>query len=217
MFNAFETNVYIIEISKLHRYYHQFAEFLSHDELQKSELFYNEDDKKRYIMSHGSIRIILGESLNVAPKNINFQYNPYGKPEVHGNQHIYFNSSHTKNYCAISVSKQYELGIDIEEKRLKELEIYPLVSMLHENEQKYLLKNKDDIIHNFYKLWTAKEALLKAYGIGLSTGLHTSYIIPEQYAFNSYIKEFGKYKKSKSTIMSFSFEDSIVALCVRKK
>lgn len=72
-------------------------------------------------------------------------------------RNIYWSISHSKEYIAYSVS-DYRTGIDIAEYEERDLS---LLDTHREIEYKLLgAKNWK----NFYLLWTAKEALIKAHG-----------------------------------------------------
>ena len=83
--------------------------------------------------------------------------NEYGKPYKENG--IYFNISHSHNYCIIGVAN-FDLGVDIEfvKPRTKGLE----KMVLSEEELKY---NVD--LRTFYKMWTNKESLVKCMGTGI--------------------------------------------------
>lgn len=86
--------------------------------------------------------------------------NDYGKPYC-GEK--FFNISHSGNYVILAVSDS-EVGCDVE--AVRELEFERLGKIVfHENELKILARtsNKSDY---FFKLWTAKEAFIKALGEG---------------------------------------------------
>lgn len=91
-------------------------------------------------------------------------HNEYGKPL---NDKIYFNISHSKDYVIMALTKEQEIGVDIEyikDKLNDDLIDY----VLNEKEKDFvnLIKTK-----NFYYLWTRKEAILKCIGRGIVKNL----------------------------------------------
>ncbi len=60
------------------------------------------------------------------------------------------------------------VGIDIEAK--KEVEYAELISYFHPEEQEFILRSKD-LQTTFYNIWVKKEAILKAFGVGIVNGL----------------------------------------------
>jgi 4'-phosphopantetheinyl transferase len=73
----------------------------------------------------------------------------------------YWSLSHKSQYVAAVVSKE-EIGIDIEEVRPRSESIFSLVASDEEWEL-----SQDRSWHTFFRYWTAKEAVLKAIGIGI--------------------------------------------------
>lgn len=99
-------------------------------------------------------------------------YNAYKKPFIKGGR--FFNISHAHDRVAVAFSDQ-EIGVDIEYiDRAINLEDFH--SVLHANEQKNLTHKR------FYHIWTAKEALLKAYGTGFFEDVKAIELLDEQSA-----------------------------------
>ena len=78
---------------------------------------------------------------------------------VNGN---YWSLSHKSKYVAAVVSKE-RIGIDIEEIKPRSEPLFGLVASEGEWEL-----SEDKPWHTFFRYWTAKEATLKAIGIGIS-------------------------------------------------
>lgn len=85
-------------------------------------------------------------------------FNPYGKPYIDGMGS--FNISHSGNVVVCGYSDA-EIGIDIEE--IHPIDLDEFKSVLTPNEYN-LLKSSE--INNFYRVWTQKEAIMKATGKG---------------------------------------------------
>lgn len=81
----------------------------------------------------------------------------------------YFNISHSGKMVLVAISTEQELGVDIEYN--SDIDITSISHYLHEDEIAFL-KQKGNNQNNFYKVWTRKEALLKAIGIGLLEGVN---------------------------------------------
>ena len=81
----------------------------------------------------------------------------------------FFNISHSGKIVIVGFSTVFELGVDIEE--MKDNDAKSLSSSFHKDEVFFLEKNEFNQEH-FYSIWTRKEALLKAIGIGFLEGLN---------------------------------------------
>lgn len=100
-----------------------------------------------------AIRKLL-KSYNIDP--LIHKYDKNGAPYLTDGRHL--SISHTKDVAAIAISSQ-PVGIDLEPYQEKIIRIAP--RFLHVKESSDLKKNKD--IHYLSQIWTAKEALYKAF------------------------------------------------------
>ena len=106
-------------------------------------------------------KIVLQQILNNNLEDL--KYTDLGRPYLEN--HPNFNISHSNQIVICVISKDGKIGIDVEE--LKEINFQGLSKRyFHYNEQQ-LIKNKKD----FFKIWTRKEAILKAQGCGLRVEL----------------------------------------------
>jgi 4'-phosphopantetheinyl transferase len=92
-----------------------------------------------------------------------------GKPFIE-NSHFYFNISHSGEYIVCAISDESEVGIDIQIH--KNLNIKPYQRHFTENEWQRLI-TFDDNSKAFCRLWSQKEAIMKADGRGLDIPLNT--------------------------------------------
>jgi 4'-phosphopantetheinyl transferase len=145
---------------------------LSDDEKQRAEAFRFDQDRWRFTACRMAVRMILGRYLGSQPSDVRFRYGPYGKPRLDRNAPgapLHFNVSHSEHVGLVVVSRESEVGIDIEhvrarpgipdiiEHRCAPAELLPL---LRAPEAEYLSR--------FFRYWTRKEALLKAAGLGMN-------------------------------------------------
>lgn len=106
-------------------------------------------------------KIVLQQILNNNLEDL--KYTDLGRPYLEN--HPNFNISHSNQIVICAISKDGKIGIDVEE--LKEINFQGLSKRyFHYNEQQ-LIKNKKD----FFRIWTRKEAILKAQGCGLRVEL----------------------------------------------
>lgn len=152
-----------------------YLQTLSNDEITRANSFYFKKDKICYIAARGILRNILGRYNHIKPKTIKFIYSKLGKPYLitkQNNQNLYFNISHSRNYLLCTITKNTDIGVDIEHcqniSNLDEVAAY----LLSEHEYIDLQNLFNDKKHDyFYKVWTLKEAFVKTLGIGLSCDL----------------------------------------------
>ena len=149
------------------------AENLIKTEIERLNSFFFDRDKERFLVSRGGLKDILSRYLECSPVDIQLEYTAYGKPYLR-NSDLRFNVSHAGNCILYAISKDIEVGIDIEylNKTIDFLEIAQ--NFFSENEYKGILmfSQEDERINAFYRCWTRKEALMKGIGKGLSIPLN---------------------------------------------
>lgn len=148
---------------------------LSDDERKRASRFKFENDRRRFIISRGTLREILGRLVGTAPAKIEFLYSENGKPFLTGQPHdklICFNLAHSEKMALYAFARGLELGVDIERvRRMPDMENI-VANFFSEGEKDLLavLPFKDRV-SLFFRLWTRKEALVKAIGDGISRPL----------------------------------------------
>jgi 4'-phosphopantetheinyl transferase len=143
---------------------------LSPDELKKADRLIIPDKRDQYISSCIVLRQILSCYLNTAPGELVFTYGPAGKPSL-GGEHsgrLSFNMSHSHGKMLLGVSAAGEIGIDIEKVNKTRL-MNKIASRKFTRSELDFLENCDqeEYAERFCRLWTRKEAALKAAGTGL--------------------------------------------------
>jgi 4'-phosphopantetheinyl transferase len=81
----------------------------------------------------------------------------------------FFNIAHSGKIVIVGFNDYEEIGVDIEE--MRNIDFKSLITFFHPKEKLFLEEKLFDRNH-FYNIWTKKEALLKALGIGLLEGLN---------------------------------------------
>ncbi len=122
--------------------------------------------RSSYIIARGALRASLSPMLDSAARDIVFETSEHGKPLVRG---AFFNISHSCNWTVIAVSKHCEVGVDVQEMR-EETPIEQIAARFFtEKENLTLLDERDHKRRRelFFKIWTRKEAYVKALGSGL--------------------------------------------------
>ena len=104
-------------------------------------------------------------------KNGNFDWKEWyvlnnGKPYYY-NRNFEFNISHSGNYVVVAFSNQ-KIGVDIE--KIAEFDIASVTDNFHPDEIEYI-NSSANTFESFFKIWTRKEAYLKATGKGIIDGL----------------------------------------------
>ncbi|MGB3468258.1 MAG: 4'-phosphopantetheinyl transferase superfamily protein, partial [Cyclobacteriaceae bacterium] len=123
------------------------------------------------IIARGTLRKIVSRYLNIEPNKLQFSYSERGKPYL-PNTSILFNLSHSQDLALYAITTVNQIGIDLEyirpmndaeslAERFFSPQEYNLISQLPPQQKQ----------ETFFKIWTCKEAYLKATGDGLAGGL----------------------------------------------
>ncbi|KQR78773.1 hypothetical protein ASG35_10310 [Burkholderia sp. Leaf177] len=149
----------------VHKQTRDFERFLSPDECDRMTRYKRTADQVRFAAARSSLREILGERVARDPAELEFKIGAHGRPWLAGYPHVSFNVSHSGERVLIAVSVLRTVGVDIEEINfaLDWRALSDTVCVKDEASQMVSL-------HDFYRCWTAKEALLKATGAGIGVG-----------------------------------------------
>ena len=127
------------------------------DRLARAGRFLREEDRLRCLAAG----LLLSDILDVHSDS-DTELNIYGKPLLKLGL-PFFSLSHSGEYAALAVA-DVPVGVDIE--LIQPFDISSAKSCFTENEYGWLAKQHND--EAFYRLWTAKEAVLKADGTGFA-------------------------------------------------
>ncbi|HMF07371.1 MAG TPA: 4'-phosphopantetheinyl transferase superfamily protein [Methylocella sp.] len=150
----------------------QFWTTLSEAEKDRADRFLRTEDRALFVMTRGSLRFLLGKATGIAAGAIAFAEAPFGKPYLSDLQGPQFNVSHSGSIALIGLSESRPIGVDIERMRVTGDELNVAQRFFSAAEYCALLsQEKDAMVSTFYKIWTCKEAALKACGEGISNHL----------------------------------------------
>ncbi len=152
---------------------------LTADELARASAFRFEADRVRWIAARAALRSILSTATGMSPREILLEPNSFGKPLLAPPfQGIHFNLSHCRDIALIALTSDGAVGIDIEPlDRAGELATCES-TFCHPLEIERLPDDDEVRNRHLLDLWTAKEALLKAIGTGLSIAPETICLRP---------------------------------------
>ena len=168
-----------------------FTPFLSEDEKYRAARQKNMTVTHQKIISRGILRLLLSRYTGLDPKELIFENGPFGKPSLVDqiNSEIGFNLAHSGDMLLIAIGKVKRIGIDVE--KIEEKRDFKRISlMVFSDEEQLTLSRSSNPIHDFYGLWTAKEAVLKATGLGFSYPVNKfSVVIDNKIPYLSLIPE----------------------------
>ena len=119
------------------------------------------------------LRRLLGGCLGVCPREVRFSQTALGKPRLAAEPSpLCFNVSHSHGMALFALTGCCEIGVDVERVRPFSDEM-GLADRFFTPCEAAALRALDagGRRETFFRLWTRKEAYLKAHGLGLSYGL----------------------------------------------
>ncbi len=135
------------------------------EESERAARFVSEPLRRRYLRSHAALRAIL-RTCTAAP--LDFAAAEHGKPYLAAAPELKFNLSHSHEMALVAVSRDVEVGVDVE--RLRPMadcmaiaeRFFPPTEAAALAEAPLAAREVE-----FFRRWTRIEAKLKARGIGL--------------------------------------------------
>lgn len=144
------------------------CELLLDDRQAQIRNYKNKDDKIRALVAGLMTRQVLGNLYYT-----NISYGAHGKPIISGCDNIHFNISHSGNHVILGVSETI-IGVDIEFISSPS----KLVAKKCFTDAEFQWFESVDDITAFYKLWTGKESVIKAFGEGFHMNPNSFDILP---------------------------------------
>ncbi len=150
---------------------------LSALERARADRFAHARHRRRYTVAQSLLRRALGRFVGKAPTEIRFRRGPRGKPFLEGGPS--FNLSHSGERAIVAVTRSGRLGVDVEETRAVRWMLRIAERRFAPDERRRLLDAPEGKrTETFLRLWTAKEALAKALGVGLGVPFRSFSIDP---------------------------------------
>jgi len=158
-----EVEVWAIDLASSREECDALAGRLSAQELRRAANMRVESARRRFIVARGSLRLLLARWLAAPADEIEFTIGEHGKPGVEG---LSFNLSHSGEVCLVAVTRERDVGIDVELMR-PHRDALGIARRYFTAAETEAIGHASDRLECFYRHWVAKEALLKATGLGL--------------------------------------------------
>lgn len=172
-------DLWLEELAVTDKEYRHYWPLLDANEQGKALRFVQAIHGRRYVASHGKLRLILAGYLGIPAEKITYVPQAFGKPVivVDGLKHdIQFNLAHSDNKMLVAVGVGGQIGVDIEVWN-NSVDSTSVASLCFSEAERNFwnglpASRKDEF---FYRLWTRKESFVKAVGVGL--GLDVSNVV----------------------------------------
>ena len=118
--------------------------------------FLSDDRKDVSISAEFLAKKLVSEYLNTSIENVEILRSETGKPYIKDNA-VFISISHSGSFVAVAVNDT-PIGIDIEIIKEKDLK---LIDKIFSHDDLSIIKQSENKLLDFYKIWTAKEAYFK--------------------------------------------------------
>jgi len=175
--NQFDVSIWFRRTAALDRNTVRAADqYLSVEERARRDRLRFDTDRRDFTIAHDMLRRALSRYADVSPADWKFATNKYGKPSIESSdpqvRALSFSLSHTRGCVACAITRDAPIGVDVQ--RIDKTQSVKEIAdrYFSEEEALWLRQCSGDLRKiRFFELWTLKEALLKALGVGLSGSL----------------------------------------------
>jgi 4'-phosphopantetheinyl transferase len=152
-----------------------FEASLSAEERARADRFAFPRERARFVVSRGLLRAVLARRAGGTPAGQSIVIDPLGKPRLGGTcgqGRLRFNVSHTGDLWACALTVGAEVGLDVEEVRPdRSIESIARTYFKRAEADAVLGLEGAGRVAAFHRVWTRKEAWLKARGFGITVAL----------------------------------------------
>jgi len=155
--------------------------WLDEEEHRRASRFIREEDSRQYVLAHGCLRAVLSRYIGGQPGALLFGRQATGKPVLsrrETDEPLTFNMAHSHGRMLVAIAKSQEVGTDLEQVRA-EVDLLKLAERFYARSEYALTAAlpSESQASMFFRLWVAKEAVLKGQGLGLRS-LNDCEIVP---------------------------------------
>jgi len=145
---------------------------LNADERQRASRFVTSELTRRFSICRGRLRMILSALLSMPHSELEFKYGSQGKPSLVSAEDLQFNISHSQDWALMAFARKASVGVDLEflDRRMDANAVASQLLSRSELAAWQALPQTSQV-DSLLAIWVAKEAILKALGIGIAESL----------------------------------------------
>lgn len=142
----------------------RWSRLLDEEERARSARFVFPLHRRAFVAGHALVRVMLGGLLDRPPESLRFFRDERGRPELAGPDGPSFSLSHTDGMVACAVSQSGTVGVDVEGDGAR-VDVQAIAERFFAPAEARAVRDRGP--GAFTRIWTLKEAFLKATGEGL--------------------------------------------------
>lgn len=185
-----EIHIWCINWTGMNIFFTESWDLMTAQEKEQVKWYHYNDDKMRCAIGKIVTRLLLSQYLQVGNSKIEIYKKKYGKPyhkQIDGKKSVQFSISHSGEMVLVAFSYFENIGVDVE--MIKDLPEFKRIAKNFFTKNEAMEIEKQNTPNMFYRYWTAKEAYLKALGVGIAQGMDSFAVI------NDIVTEKGEIKK----------------------
>jgi len=165
--SADEVHVWAVPLDQPRASSMELERALSPDERVRADDFALDKPRHAFTASRAALRTLLGRYLGLSPNTVPIAIDPHGKLRLAAGD-LCFNLAHSAELTLIAVTRGCEVGVDLERVRPVRHAYEIAARNFHPSEQAAIrTADATELPAAFMRIWTRKEAVLKAVGSGL--------------------------------------------------
>ena len=143
------------------------ASILSPEERERASKILDPRRRARFVRVRVAVRELLGAALGEPPASVPIRHGHAGKPYLDGSP-VCFSVSHARDVALIGITRAGPVGVDVQGPRPGHDLLRIANRFFHESEAEAIAALPPGAAADaFLRAWTAKEAVVKALGIGI--------------------------------------------------
>lgn len=145
--------------------------WLSPEELERAERVRVMRARDEFVVGRALLRVLAGQATGVVPRSVEISVGAMGKLRVPG---VECNVAHSRGMVALALARDAAIGVDVEaqDRAVEALDVARDTFAPGEVEEIEAAREGERTAI-FCRIWTKKEAVLKAHGQGLTKRLDT--------------------------------------------
>ncbi|HEX8460184.1 MAG TPA: 4'-phosphopantetheinyl transferase superfamily protein [Segetibacter sp.] len=178
-------------------------ELIGEVEREKGRRYIRWQDRQAYLLGKYLLAKLLKKYRYSTTLLKKLEYTPFNRPFIN-TKNLDFNVSHSGNFVVCAFSLDQVVGIDIEQIKAVDFKDFSYILSRSDND---IIRNASNQYSSFFKIWSMKEAILKADGCGLVDNLDKLQINGCTSIFNQqkfFLKEFEIHPQYASFVASVS-------------
>jgi phosphopantetheinyl transferase len=140
-------------------------EVLSAEESERAARLRAPAQAQAYVCAHAALRRLLAQRTRREARDLRFTIGAHGKPALQDIPGLHFSISYRAGCAAVAIATR-PVGVDVERLRAGVDDAGIAQRFFTRQEQAWLASSGG--AHAFFTLWTRKEALVKAAGVGMA-------------------------------------------------